>query len=151
MDDDKEIGRKSNKSSYSVYTMSCMMFVVLFIIKMKLTLFPLFCHIEEEQSVINGTKIEWMPTDTNKHNNINHIDFYILPVEPEQPVSLVRIQYRGLLKRELILRKMFLELGQGKILESMQKILKMSIMESVEIIIMRVAINWWTNVGENGK
>ena len=147
----KRLEEKSNKSSYSVYTMSCMMFVVLFIIKMKLTLFPLFCHIEEEQSVINGTKIEWMPTDANKHNNINHIDFYILPVEPEQPVSLVRIQYRGLLKRELILRKMFLELGQSKILESMQKILKMSIMESVEIIIVRVAINWWTNVGENGK
>ena len=81
-------------------------------------------HVEEEESVINGTKIEWMPTDANKHNNINHIDFIIPPLVPGQPVSRIRIQYGGLLKRELILRKMFRELGQGKTLESMQKILK---------------------------
>ena len=41
VDNDKDIGRKSNKSSYSVYTMNCMMFVVQFSIKVKLTLFPL--------------------------------------------------------------------------------------------------------------
>ena len=108
-------------------------------------------HVEEEESVINGTKIEWMPTDANKHNNINHIDFIIPPLVPGQPVSRIRIQYGGLLKRELILRKMFRELGQGKTLESMQKILKRSLMEGVEVKMMRVAINRWSRVGENCK
>ena len=108
-------------------------------------------HVEEKDAVIQQSKIEWMPSDANKYQNIQHIDFIIPPVTAGCPPSQIRVQYGALLKKELIIRQMFQELSPGKTLESMQIVLKRSIMEGVEIKIMRTAINRWEKVGENQK
>ena len=106
-------------------------------------------HVEEEESVSLATTMEWMPTDANKNNSMTHIDFVIPPNQPGRPPSVVRIQYGAKLKRELILRKMYRELNQD--LEHMQIVLKRTILEGVEIKLMRTAIDRWQNVGENRK
>ena len=106
-------------------------------------------HTEEREAVVLGTKMEWMPTDANKTNSMTHIDYIIPPNQPGRPPSVARVQYGATLKRELILRKMYRELNQD--LENMQIVLKRTILEGVEIKLMRTAINRWQNVGQNRK
>ena len=81
------------------------------------------CHAEEKDTVIASTTIEWMPSDSNKHQIIKHIDFVILPILPNCPPCQIFIQYGGLLKQELIARGMFQELIPSNTLENIQIVL----------------------------
>ena len=165
VDDDEEIGRKRQFINMiflykELHNLSCNFGVNNSDSQLVPSLVKSYCrvnkistehHIEEVDSVIEGTKMEWMPTDANKSQNMTHIDFKIPPIQNGRPPCPKRVQYGGLLKRELILRRMFRALGQGSSLESMQQSLKRSIMEGVEIKIMRTAIDRFSKVGENRK
>ena len=155
MDDDDEIGKKSNKSCCTYCTMKFVFFMpacmtqshILSPRRIKIhysvesKTFP-NQHVEEDPTVQARSTIKTSVTDANREKDPGHID-YVCPTEAGQ----LRTAYSSLLVNELIVRQMYRYCTYH--VEIKLKYLQLSIRNGQDIIDMRREIGRWCQIGKN--